>query len=334
MAIRNFHRVLGIDLEHGVSVSGVKHEQILREVRTVLRRGRKTAESGVMLVHHGPQGIIFSQRVPVNCHFHGQSILFTSASLVEDLTVLGATASQAESPQEILAIRLFPDTACVYTMYRHRDDADTLVESFALARFDLEYAFPASGILEGANVWPGFLEWVTENLDQELSSCDVPPSLQEDIRTLMTAEQPNSWAAQLFEIMKRFPPLFGKEPRYPPTVDPWTAWTHGRRRCCFYSFEAQASAPRVARAIAALGIGGAQPAKAAIASNGIHGVCCPYTNLAEARKVAVAFRRRFGPLRLTIPHLGLNHREPGCDTNEGNGAWFGFARRGGVKVPA
>jgi hypothetical protein len=41
LAIRNFHRVLGIDLAHGVSVSGAKPAQIRREVRTVLLRAAR-----------------------------------------------------------------------------------------------------------------------------------------------------------------------------------------------------------------------------------------------------------------------------------------------------
>lgn len=97
VAIRNFHRVLGIDLEHGISVSGFASSRLRQEVRIVLRRGEKTAAFGVMLLHHGPAGITFAQRVPENCQFCGQSLLFTPASLVQDLGVLGAGAPRDEA---------------------------------------------------------------------------------------------------------------------------------------------------------------------------------------------------------------------------------------------
>jgi hypothetical protein len=328
VAIRNFHRILGIELGDGVSVSGVKAAQIRREVQSVLRRG--LAEPGVMLMHHGPKGIIFSLRVPENCRFRGQSILFAPASLVEGLEVLGAAA---RSRQGMLAIRLFQDTVCVYTIYRHSDDADTAVESFALARFDLDSTFSMSDILDGANAWPEFLKWVNDDLDQELPDFDVPLSLQEDIRTLMTSDEPNSWASRLFKLMKQFPPLFGKDHLRPHIAGPRTAWATGNRRCCIYSFEGAVSALRVTRAIAALHMEGAKPLKAP-GAEGIPSVRTPYLNVAEARKVAVALCQRFGPLWLTIPHLGLDHREAKGGRRRGNGAWYGFARRGGVVVGA
>jgi hypothetical protein len=57
-----------------------------------------------------------------------------------------------------------------------------------------------------------------------------------------------------------------------------------------------------------------------------------YSNLKTARRLATALRRRFGPLRLTIPHLGLDHREPFGAGKTGNSVWFGFGRRNGMHI--
>jgi hypothetical protein len=57
-----------------------------------------------------------------------------------------------------------------------------------------------------------------------------------------------------------------------------------------------------------------------------------YSNLSKARDLAKALRRRFGALRLTIPHLGLHHREPYQKGRQGNGAWFGLDRTECVRV--
>jgi hypothetical protein len=133
--------------------------------------------------------------------------------------------------------------------------------------------------------------------------------------------------------MKQFPPLFGKDPLQLPDAEPGTAGSDGNRPYCIYSFEVEVSSARIERAIAALRMEGARPVKES-GAKGSRGVHVSYQNLLEAKKVAVALRKRLGPLRLTIPHLGLDHREVAGDIKQGNGAWFGFSRRDGVIVSA
>jgi hypothetical protein len=217
LAIRNFHRVLALDLEHGASVKGIEPAVLRREVRTVLRRGEKADESATLLLHHGPGGIVYLRRVPAGARFHGQSILFTPVSLLSDLKVLGARRKRKAREEQMAAIRLFQDTACFYSLYRHADEADTIVESFALSRFDRDFTFSTAGLLpESNNLSQEFLKWVEDQVDGELPGCGVPKPIREDLRALMTSDDPGGWAAQILAMLRQFPPLFAKDPGRPP----------------------------------------------------------------------------------------------------------------------
>jgi len=55
------------------------------------------------------------------------------------------------------------------------------------------------------------------------------------------------------------------------------------------------------------------------------------SSVSVSRCCAVALSKRFGAVRLTVPHLGLDHLQGGANREEaGNGDWFGFGRRSGV----
>ena len=317
VAIRNFHRVLGVDLSKGVSVSGAQPSRIRREVQTVLRRAAKTSEPGVMLMQHSSEGVIYTERIPDNCVFRGQSFLFAPASLVRGLRVLGAAGGTGS---EELIFRLFHDTVCVYSPYRHRDDAGTVIENFALARFDVEWKFPLTKLLDAGNAWPQFVEWINDDLDEELIRCGVPISLQKDFRAQMTAAAPHSWASRLYAILNEFPPLFSRDPLYPPITE----------RYSIYSIPSEPAGKRVTRALLALGIQRTKPAVDPTAER-IRSVTLPFHDLSRARDLAVGLSKRFGAVRLTVPHLGLDHLQGGANREEaGNGDWFGFGRRNGV----
>jgi hypothetical protein len=330
VAVRNFHRILGLQLAAGVSVSGASLAMIRREVQTVLRRGVKAQNESVMLMHHASDGIIYTQEVPEDFQFLGQSILFCPASLTKGLSVLSLAArATSPEPQEMLAIRLFTDTVCAYTMYRHGDDADTVVESFAASRLDSDFRLSTAGLVEGPNAWPAFVGWAGEVLDQELPCCDVPRSLRSDIRALMTSDETHSWASQCFGLLGEFPALFGQDPLRLPNADTNVESVAGREPSCLYAFEKALSSARAARAIQVLAVQGAPLMARGGACEGLR---VPYSNLETARRLASALRRRFGPLRLTIPHLGLDHREPFGAGKRGNSVWFGFGRRNGIHI--
>jgi hypothetical protein len=317
VAIRNFHRVLGVDLRNGASVSGAPPSRIRREVETVLSRAAKTSEPGVMLMHHSSEGVIYTQRIPDNCVFRGQSFLFVPASLVRGLRVLGAAGGSGSGG---LIFRLFHDTVCVYGSYRHGDDADTVIENFALARFDPEWKFPLTKLLDTGKAWPQFVEWIVDDLDEEFLNYGVPISLQKDFRTKMTAVTPNSWASRLYAILNGFPPLFSRDSLYPPVTE----------RYNIYSLPGEPAGKRVTRTLSAFGVKRAKLAGGA-SSERIRSVTVPFHDLIQARNLAVALSKRFGAVRLTIPHLGLDHLQGGANRGEtGNGDWFGFGRRSGV----
>ena len=325
VAVRNFHRVQSLDLDRGLSVSGLLPRQIRREVETVLRRGRKQPADCVVLMHHGPKGVIFPNPLRGDCVFNGQSVLFATSRNVQGLRVLGATGDPLDCN---LAIRLFRDTVCIYETLRKGDDADTVINMFTVAHSDygLDGVWTMELLLNAENGWPEFAEWVAEDLGQEFIHCRVPSSLRKDFRSLMTSAEPHSWAAELFAILNQFPPLFGKDPLRLPLDSIRLPSTPCRRRCSVYTFELAPTAPRVERAINTLGIEGAELVMAPDAQ-GVQTIRAPFRNLVVARTLAVALKKRFGPVWLTVPHLGLDHREGPGRVSEGNGAWFGFGQR-------
>jgi hypothetical protein len=277
-----------------------------------------------MLMHHSPAGVIFSmERLPDNCVFRGQSLLFAPASLVRGLRVLGAAGSSG--PEESI-FRLFQDTVCVYGTYRHSDDADTVVENFALARFDLDWKFPLTKMLDAGNAWHQFVGWINDDLDEDFIRWCVPVSLRQDFRAEMTAAVPHSWASQTFEILNQFPPLFSSDPLCPPIIGWKPPSPPSRLRYSIYSLQSEPAEKSLTQSMTTLGVHRAKLARDP-ESKRIRSVAVPFRDLVQSRKLVLALSKRFGPVRLTIPHLGLDHFQ-GCGQHQkdGNGDWFGFGR--------
>ena len=331
--IRDFHRAVSMDLDHGASISGAKPAQIRAEVATALHRVPAADSIGALLLHHGRSGAVLTRDFATGETFRGQSLLFVALGLLKGLPLLDAVAQIVYPRLEddtMLGIRLFEDVACAYVIGRD-DDLALGMSAISVGFYDLDEPQALSIAKEGEAKRELSKKYVRADLIEELQYLGVPEVLQEDLLSLMISDDSHSMVSELFAMMNEFPPIFTSNRLRLPGVTSGTPLGSLGKRYSIYSFKLTVTPPQIKHAVADLRIKsaklGSQPKSKAGRSLKI-----PYQNLLESRRLAKALRRQLGPLQLTIPHLGLIHSEPARGSDGGNGAWFGFRTPNGIIV--
>ncbi len=344
VAIRNYHRVMQLDLWIGVSVSGAPPAQIRREVETVLSRGAASECDVTMLLHHAPEGIFYWNEgldkldfVQQPLHYHGQSLLFTRRSLVRDLPILGLAARTLRAGDGwVLVFRLFHDTVCGYSCSRQSDHADTLLSLFSATYPDEGMLHSADRLLTGndesEDAWES---WMVDAIDMELPSWDIPELLLDDFRWLMMQPDPCvSWSEMCAELLTWFPALFTCNPFLLPWQESDVRESE-KRPVCKVTIDEAISAADVKAVLHQLSLKCSRFRRNSWGTT-FH---VPYTNLKRVQEMSEELFRRFGKLSVCVPHLDMRHdlplsreREDRDGRIQANSSWFGFRRRNGVRA--
>jgi hypothetical protein len=268
---------------------------------------------------------VLTQKLPIRESFRGQSLLFVVSGLLRGLPLLDAVAQKAHpgfGDSAMLGIRLFEDVACAYVFGRV-DDRCLGMSAISVGFYDLDEPRPLWIAKEGEGRRE-LVKNLKSDLIDEFAYLEVLEVLQEDLLNLMTSDEPDSVVSELFAMMNMFGPIFGRNRLRLPGVSSITALGSLGKRHSIYSFKRDVTTLQMKRAVAYLGIKRAKLGSQQGSKEG-RSLKVPYQDLLESRRLGKALRRKLGPLRLKVPHLGLNHSEPGRGADVGNGGWFGFS---------
>lgn len=360
LAIRNHHRVLAVDLDSGTSQSGLDPHRIVADVAAVLEKACDPIEDA-HLIHHGRGGIELRQALPTPFHAVGQTVLFVgNPRLLQGLPVLG----NWEAHSSPVAFRIFHDTVCAYQFHRHTDQADILLEDYAIAVLDPEApdeAFPISDRLTRSC---SIDEAVANQIDDILQN-RVPRDIAFDLWTAMlSTDNEWSWRNYLREHLDLLPPLFARKHNRPvpfETEDSSASTAEAHQRKCkgawaYYFLRSETPIRDLARSVL-----GAKAAAAVIAEPSnlfvkqlvrpfdtstlpdtavgissspdrprhVSGFGIRISGLAEAHSTAHSVcHAASADVEMVIPHVGLlQHYSPRGWCRKGNARWFGLAAR-------